>query len=342
MFSGKNKRKKNSRNKNTKDIYIDNSTRNVGHSPVDLAPLLRKMEKRKKASRVLGILSSFIIIIGLAASGYYVYKMFQPIESASISFDDIQDATPEEKQKSEENRNKPLNYANNDEAGSKETDSKDNNKSKKKNNKNIQNGNVPSYIDDLPEKTSYIFNGSIFASDNNDDSTEDEGNASDENNAEEEDNNIIYGTTEEDDDENNHKENHKKSSNSSKNSTKKKSASTNETKSKKVTLTIVGYNGDRILDTKSIKYTGTQTVASILFAACNKYDIPYKYKGSGSTIYISSMGGQAEKEHGSGSGWMVRVNGYLIDRSAGAWKVKDDDDIEWFYYSGSLEDIPRE
>ena len=119
MFSGKNKKKNNSRNKDTKDIYIDKSARSVGHSPVDLAPLLRKMEKRKKASRVLGILSSFIIIIGLAASGYYVYKMFQPIESASISFDDIQDATPEEKQKSEENRNKPLNYANNDEAGSK-------------------------------------------------------------------------------------------------------------------------------------------------------------------------------------------------------------------------------
>lgn len=338
MFSGKNK--KNIRNKDTKDIYIDKSTRSVGHSPVDLAPLLRKMEKRKKASRILGILSSLIIIIGLAASGYYVYKMFQPIESASISFDDIQDATPEEKQKSQEIRNKPLNYSNNDETGSKEADSKDNNKSKKKNNKNIQNGSVPSYIDNLPEKTSYIFNGSIFTSDSNDDSTEDEGNTSDENNTKE-DNNIIHGTTEEDDDEN-HKENHKESSSNSNNSTKKKSASKNETKSKKVTLTIVGYNGDSILDTKSIKYTGTQTVASILFAACNKYDIPYKYKGSGSTIYISSMGGQAEKEHGSGSGWMVRVNGYLIDRSAGAWKVKDDDDIEWFYYSGSLEDIPRE
>jgi len=328
MFSGK---KKKTGCEEDKSINVDDSTKGVAHSPVDLSPLLRKMEKRQKASRVLGILSSLIIIIGLAASGYYIYKMFQPIESARISFEDIQDATPEEKDKSKENRKKPLNYRPSNEEFNEETDSESKGKENNKK-KNIQNGNVPSYIDKLPEKTSYIFNEHITLDDRDDDnSTENEGN-------------TFKGNNSEDDDEYNHKkksQKHKENSSSSTNNNKKYSTSKSESKSKKVTLTIVGYDGNYILDTKSIKYTGTQTVASILFSACNKYNIPYKYKGSGSTVYISSMGGQAEKEHGSGSGWMVRVNGYLIDRSAGAWKVKDDDDIEWFYYSGSLENIPK-
>ncbi|HCW53923.1 MAG TPA: hypothetical protein DG753_09335 [Clostridium sp.] len=361
MFSGKNKKNRNKKNKdeNNKSIYVDDSTRSVGHSPVDLAPLLRKMEKRKKASKALGAISSLIIIIGLAASGFYVYKMFQPIESASISFDDINDASPEEKQKSEENRNKPLTYSDgnqDDGRGQLEIpDSNDNDNAKDESKKNIQNGNAPSYIANLPEKTSYRFNASIFSSNTDSDNySKTADNSSDENSSEEKADNEDENSTR-DEEENHNKKKHKESvSKNNESSTKNQSALSNdsgnkksnsdkkETKSQKVTLTIVGYDGKYVLDTKSIKFSGTQTVASILFSACNKYDIPYKYKGSGSTVYISSLGGQAEKEHGSGSGWMVRVNGYLIDRSAGAWKVKDGDDIDWFYYSGSLENIPRE
>ena len=349
MFSDKDKK--------NKSIYADYSTKNVENSPIDLAPLLRKMEKRKKASRALGLVSSLIIIIGLAASGYYIYKMFQPIESSSISFDDIQDATPEEKQKSIENRNKPLTYedynneiSSNEGEEDKENNKQKNNKLNEKNNKNIQNGDVPSYINKLPEKNSYLFNRSIFSfnGDDNDIKSPDE-ELYDDNNLDNETNSSDYNSNEDGEEQKKDKKNKKnKGSSSSKDSSSKTQSGLtdnsyeNDSNSKKVTLTIVGYDGNSILDTKSIKFKGTQTVASILFSACNKYGIPYKYKGSGSTVYISSLGGQAEKEHGTGSGWMVRVNGYLIDRSAGAWKVKEDDDIEWVYYSGSLEDIPRE
>lgn len=307
--------------------------KSVDKSDLNLYPLMVKMERRKKISRLISAISSLIIIVGLGLSGYYLYNAFQPVESGSISFDNIQEATPEEKEKSEEYKNMPIT----EEYGRSE-DSSNGSAPSSGDKKNIQNGSIPEDIDNMPEQSTYIYTGGGSQKQHKYAEHESEINSGEESKSDSSNSEYsakkIKGSGLDSSDNEDYED--------SDGSSKKSSTSKKSENSKKVTLTITGSNGNDVLGTKSIKFSGTQTVASILFSACDKYNIPYKYKGSGSSIYVSSIGGLSEKSDGSGSGWMVRVNGKLIDKSAGAWKVKDDDDIEWFYYSGSMEDIPTE
>ena len=48
-------------------------------------------------------------------------------------------------------------------------------------------------------------------------------------------------------------------------------------------------------------------------------------------VYVSSIGGLAEKEHGSGSGWTYAVNGIEPDRSAASYTLSEGDVIVWSY-----------
>lgn len=51
-------------------------------------------------------------------------------------------------------------------------------------------------------------------------------------------------------------------------------------------------------------------------------------------IYVSAIGGLAEKEHGEGSGWNYAVNGVTPGMSAGSYVLSDGDSVEWFYITG--------
>lgn len=48
-------------------------------------------------------------------------------------------------------------------------------------------------------------------------------------------------------------------------------------------------------------------------------------------VYVSAIGGLAEKEHGGGSGWVYSVNGADPGVSCSAYVLKDGDAVEWFY-----------
>lgn len=52
---------------------------------------------------------------------------------------------------------------------------------------------------------------------------------------------------------------------------------------------------------------------------------------SGSTSYVTGIGGLNEKEHGPGSGWMYKVNGYVPPKPAIAYKLNDGDNVVWYY-----------
>lgn len=51
-------------------------------------------------------------------------------------------------------------------------------------------------------------------------------------------------------------------------------------------------------------------------------------------VYVSSINGLAEKEHGASSGWMYAVNGKLPNMACSAYKLVDGDFIQWRYVTG--------
>lgn len=51
-------------------------------------------------------------------------------------------------------------------------------------------------------------------------------------------------------------------------------------------------------------------------------------------VYVSSINGLAEKEHGASSGWMYVVNGKLPNMACSAYKLVDGDSIQWRYVTG--------
>lgn len=51
-------------------------------------------------------------------------------------------------------------------------------------------------------------------------------------------------------------------------------------------------------------------------------------------VYVSSINGLAEKEHGASSGWMYAVNGKLPNMACSAYKLADGDSIQWRYVTG--------
>lgn len=51
-------------------------------------------------------------------------------------------------------------------------------------------------------------------------------------------------------------------------------------------------------------------------------------------VYVSSINGLAEKEHGVSSGWMYAVNGRLPNMACSAYKLVDGDSVQWRYVTG--------
>lgn len=51
-------------------------------------------------------------------------------------------------------------------------------------------------------------------------------------------------------------------------------------------------------------------------------------------VYVSAIGGLAEKEYGSTSGWMYSVNGVTPMTSCGNYKLSDGDIVVWRYVTG--------
>ena len=54
-------------------------------------------------------------------------------------------------------------------------------------------------------------------------------------------------------------------------------------------------------------------------------------KSSQYGIYVSAIGGLAEKEFGGSSGWMYSVNGSAPNISCGKYVLKDGDRVSWYY-----------
>lgn len=75
-----------------------------------------------------------------------------------------------------------------------------------------------------------------------------------------------------------------------------------------------------------------QTVFDALEAVCDKNGVSLEYK---SKAYIQGIGGLKEKDCGSASGWMYRVNGTAPAKAASKYTLSDGDDVEWYYVTSA-------
>ncbi len=48
-------------------------------------------------------------------------------------------------------------------------------------------------------------------------------------------------------------------------------------------------------------------------------------------VYVTAVGGLAQKEHGSTSGWMYSVNGKVPMTSCSSYVLRDGDNVQWYY-----------
>jgi|SRR5690625_3684289 len=62
-----------------------------------------------------------------------------------------------------------------------------------------------------------------------------------------------------------------------------------------------------------------------------KTDLELDINGSGEDAFLEGINGLKTFDEGSESGWLVKVNGELIDVGPGAYFVEEGDEIEWIY-----------
>ena len=55
---------------------------------------------------------------------------------------------------------------------------------------------------------------------------------------------------------------------------------------------------------------------------------------TGYGIYVSAIGGLAEKEHGGHSGWMYSVNGAVPMTACSNYVLSNGDSVSWYYVTG--------
>jgi len=96
-----------------------------------------------------------------------------------------------------------------------------------------------------------------------------------------------------------------------------------------VTLIIKGANGKTWTSSSYVINPGVTSVMDALKAVLALNGTTYTIKAGDK--YVSSINGLGEFDLGKNSGWMVKVDNYLIDVSAADWKLNGGEKILWFY-----------
>ncbi len=107
-------------------------------------------------------------------------------------------------------------------------------------------------------------------------------------------------------------------------------------KTKTITLSVVGdKEKGTILEEKKVKLYDGDTPYSVL---ARELDHAVKVRGSGSKVYVYSIDGLSEFDHGDESGWIYCVNGKSPKVGAGSYQLEKGDVVEWKYTLNLKED----
>lgn len=97
----------------------------------------------------------------------------------------------------------------------------------------------------------------------------------------------------------------------------------------KVSISITGMDG--LMAQGNIEFEGNKSVFDILKTLCDQNSLSISTTGFGQIIYVKGINGLNEFDYGPESGWKYKVNGVYPSAGAGAYKIKDGDQIEWVY-----------
>lgn len=92
-----------------------------------------------------------------------------------------------------------------------------------------------------------------------------------------------------------------------------------------------------ILSDIAVEYKEGDTALDVSMRIWKQKGIQHGVTGSGSSAYVQGIGNLYEFDEGPMSGWNIRVNGVMIDRSSGAYEVGPGDSINWNYTKNYLE-----
>lgn len=70
---------------------------------------------------------------------------------------------------------------------------------------------------------------------------------------------------------------------------------------------------------------------STVYDALASCGVAFNAKSTGYGMYVSSIAGLAEKEHGDMSGWMYSVNGVTPNVACSSYELSDGDSVYWWY-----------
>src|SRR5699024_920662 len=86
-----------------------------------------------------------------------------------------------------------------------------------------------------------------------------------------------------------------------------------------------------ILETTTVNVEEGETVINLLKNIAKDNKIHLDFTVSKSTAYVKGIDNIYEFDKGSESGWTYKVNNEVQNVSAGSYKLKDGDSIEWIY-----------
>lgn len=113
-----------------------------------------------------------------------------------------------------------------------------------------------------------------------------------------------------------------------------------ESKSKKtVTVSITSGNVKGVILPKTqVELKEGDTVLDVTKRITKEKNIQISVRGSKATAYVEGIDNLYEFDEGPNSGWLIRLDGMLIDRSAGIYPVSSGQTVQWIYTTNYLED----
>jgi len=88
-----------------------------------------------------------------------------------------------------------------------------------------------------------------------------------------------------------------------------------------------------VVSAEQVELQSGDTAWSVLERRLKAKGIPFEYTWSGQygSVYVQSIDGDGEFDHGTGSGWMYNVNGIYPNYGASQYALKGGDSIQWRY-----------
>lgn len=94
-----------------------------------------------------------------------------------------------------------------------------------------------------------------------------------------------------------------------------------------------------ILDAVNVEMKTGDTVYDILLKITKERQIQLETSGSGAALYVKGINNLYEYDRGDLSGWIFKINGKKVAKSAGSYVVNKGDRIEWLYSENLGKDV---